>query len=159
KDLGRVLQKQEYQEAIWSILIWEVYDPAAKELYDRAAYPGYHIERVSDQTLTAFSLAIIRARPWSYASWLAKGFGFAVLMTLVNNYLFLALMVLLGGVLSIRPVLCICQGRRAGPAPPEGSVRLPRHGSYEFNLLILIAAGFALSRILLIIVVAVPIYR
>lgn len=105
----------------------------------------------------SLAMTAIKAQPGAYAGRLVRMLFLGVVAILMNSYvlnLLYAVVLLLAGLRCARVVL-----RRIRPVPAlTETVAVPTY-EREFAILFLIAAGFALANLLLVVPITVPIFR
>ena len=143
---GEVTRSYAQIESRFNIETWEVCVPAARQLY------GDDWPQVN-RSLAQLALAIVRAQPVDYGSWLAKAFVRGVYMItseFVANPIYLAVL----ACLALFHARCVVLRRSRGDYQLDG-----KDYYLQINALWLIAIGFAITTILTVIITSPPLGR
>jgi hypothetical protein len=150
-------------ESNYNHTVWTVYVPTARRLFGRDVAEGnrqlYGPDAlVVDRELSAFSFAVVRARPTQYLRWLKEALlvsvrrAFSCLLTGVASF------VLGAGVLVLHLCYVVRRGRsvRAGVRSPRP---LPDDRFFEWNSLLVLSLGYASAKMAEVVLVEPPIGR
>jgi hypothetical protein len=140
------------------------YDQFTWEVCDRAVGEGQLLgdkenSIARNEELWQLSLAVIKARPLAYAGHVAGHFGLAVLLTLFNSYSFLALWLLAFLLLATANIVHVWRRLWPGRAKPGLEAVPPPDYTSALHLMVLVTLTFTLGHLLLVALVAAPIFR
>jgi hypothetical protein len=111
---------------------------------------------VVNRKLSEMAIALIKARPSYYAKWLVTATKLGIKRMVTSNPLLTYLALLLGVLMVIWHILYVVHRLRAGPVRGPTAPKPADNYSLELNALVLVAVGFALSSLLLVILVQQP---
>jgi hypothetical protein len=128
-------------------------------IISREAGEGKEEWVVVNRNLSELGKALIKARPRSYANWLTTAATIGVTRMVTDDPLLKYLAWVLGVLLVIWHVLCVIHFLRAGPTATPPAPRSAVNYSLALTFMTVIAVGFALTNLLLVILVAPPEFR
>jgi hypothetical protein len=106
--------------------------------------------------LSEFAKALIKARPGYFAKWLLTATKFGIIRMVTSDSLFKRIALLLAILVGFWHFLYVLHRLRIGPVDEQTDLARPRTYFLVLNAMILVAVGFALSSLFLVILVAPP---